>query len=75
MDTLLMNGENSKKKEDKMKSNKNLKVFPMPMSNEQWEVNVEPCDYNNPDEPMTCWVPTPGKDRPTPHKKINECDH
>lgn len=42
--------------------------------NEQWEVNrdITPCGDS------TGWgafLPRPGKARPTPHTKINECDH
>jgi len=42
---------------------------------EQWErnYNLTPAGKDRPscDE----WLPRPGKDRPTPHKKLNECDH
>lgn len=54
---------------------KKLDIKPKPMSEKQWEMNYKSCEYNNPDYEMTAWVPTPGKDRPTPHKKVNECDH
>lgn len=42
---------------------------------EQWEVNIEACPEGADIPPCHSWLPRKAKDRPQPHKKINECDH
>ncbi len=43
--------------------------------NEQWEVNVDATPAGTDNPPCHSWLPRAAKDRPQPHKKINECDH
>ncbi len=43
--------------------------------NEQWEVNVDATPAGSDRLPSESFLPRAGKDRPTPHKKINDCDH
>lgn len=43
--------------------------------NEQWEVNLNPEWVAEDRPPCHSWLPRAAKDRPQPHKKINECDH
>ncbi len=40
----------------------------------QWEMHVE-CAYGVPNDPAGAFLPMPGKIRPVPHKKVNECDY
>jgi hypothetical protein len=42
---------------------------------EQWEVNLDATPAGNLNLPSDSFLPVAGKNRPTPHKKINECDH
>ncbi len=42
--------------------------------NEQWEVNRDATPAGN-NSGWGAFLPRAGKDRPTPHVKINECDH
>lgn len=42
--------------------------------NEHWEVNRNLTPDGKPN-PWGAFLPMPGKDRPTPHTKTNECDH
>lgn len=43
--------------------------------NEQWEHNYDLMPAGIPNDPAGAFLPMAGKDRPQPHKKINECDH
>lgn len=43
--------------------------------NQQWEVNLNATPAGADRPSCDNWLPRAGKDRPTPHKKINECDH
>lgn len=43
-------------------------------SHEQWEVDVDLTPIGN-SEGNGALLPRPGKLRPTPHTKTNECDH
>jgi hypothetical protein len=43
--------------------------------NEQWEMNINATPAGADRPSCDNWLPRAGKDRPTPHKKINECDH
>lgn len=43
--------------------------------NEQWEVNVDATPAGKDMPSCDNWLPRAGKDRPTPHKKINDQDH
>lgn len=42
--------------------------------NQQWQINkdITPSGESN---AWGAFLPRAGKDRPTPHTKINECDH
>jgi len=43
--------------------------------NKQWEKNIK-TEFDGKDQPPChSWLPRAAKDRPQPHKKINECDH
>jgi hypothetical protein len=44
-------------------------------SNDHWQVNVDITPEGNDDWPSASFLPRAGKKRPTPHKKLNECDH
>jgi hypothetical protein len=44
-------------------------------SKDHWQVNVELSPKGENDDPAKSFLPTPGKNRAQPHKKINECDH
>ena len=43
--------------------------------NEQWEVNVDATPEGGDFPSCNNWLPRKAKNRPTPHKKLNECDH
>ncbi len=43
-------------------------------SNQHWQVHL-PCMEGKVDDPTTAFFPLPGKLRPQPHQKVNECDH
>ena len=42
--------------------------------NEHWEINRDLTPKGDSDA-YGAFLPRPGKERPTPHKKTNECDH
>ncbi len=42
--------------------------------NNQWEKNMDITPHGN-DTGWGAFLPRSGKSRPTPHTKINECDH
>ncbi len=42
--------------------------------NEQWEMNRDLTPKGD-NSAWGAFLPRPGKDRPTPHTKTNECDH
>lgn len=42
--------------------------------NKQWQKNMDLTPAGN-DTPKCAFEPRAGKDRPTMHKKTNECDH
>lgn len=44
----------------------------MPQNHYQHNHNLTPAGSDN---PGMVFMPRSGKDRPTPHKKTNECDH
>lgn len=43
--------------------------------NRQWEVNLDATPEGSDFPSCNEWLPRAAKNRPTPHKKINECDH
>ena len=45
--------------------------------NDHWQVDVSKSVFPRGDDDVasTAFLPTPGKDRAQPHKKINDCDH
>jgi len=43
--------------------------------NGQWEHLVNATPAGIPNDPAGAFLPMPGKIRPVPHKKINECDY
>lgn len=44
-------------------------------SSQQWEMNIDLTPAGNPNNCADSFLPMAGKNRPQPHKKINECDH
>ena len=48
-----------------------------PMAKERWQIDVSDSVFvkGKGHGPGDGFLPTPGKIRPTPHVKINECDH
>lgn len=42
--------------------------------NDQWQINMNLTPDGVPNA-AGCFLPMPGRIRPTPHKKTNECDH
>ena len=44
-------------------------------SNEHWEKHFPMSAEGYGDDPKGAFLPRPGKDRPQPHQKTNECDH
>lgn len=44
-------------------------------SKDHWEMNVNITPAGIPNDPAGAFLPMSGKNRPQPHKKINECDH
>jgi len=46
-------------------------------SQKHWQIDVTKSVFPRGDDDLasTAFLPTPGKDRAQPHKKINECDH
>lgn len=42
--------------------------------NDHWEMNRDLTPKGS-DNSWGAFLPRPGKDRPTPHTKTNECDH
>ena len=42
--------------------------------NQQWVVNVDATPAGIPNDPAGAFLPMRGRDRPVPHRKINECD-
>jgi hypothetical protein len=46
-------------------------------SGQHWQIDVSKSVFPRGDDDVasTAFLPTPGKDRAQPHKKINECDH
>lgn len=42
--------------------------------NEHWQINLNLTPAGN-DSPEGAFLPREGRNRPTPHTKINECDH
>jgi hypothetical protein len=44
-------------------------------SSEHWEKHFPMSAEGCGDDPAGAFLPRPGKDRPQPHQKINECDH
>lgn len=46
-------------------------------SQEHWQKDVSKSVFPEGDDDVasTAFLPTPGKNRAQPHKKINECDH
>lgn len=42
---------------------------------DQWEILVNPTPAGIPNDPAGAFLPMPGKIRPVPHKKTNECDY
>lgn len=61
--------------------NKDASVIPKgnkrAIPNEYWQKDVSASVFpiGLDDDPMGAFLPKAGKDRPQPHKKINECDH
>lgn len=61
--------------------NKDASVIPKgskrAIPNEYWQADVGKSVFPQGmgDDPMGAFLPKPGKDRPQPHVKINECDH
>lgn len=43
--------------------------------NQEWVMNYELSPAGIPNDPAGAYLPMSGKDRPQPHKKLNECDH
>lgn len=43
--------------------------------NGQWEMIVNATPAGIPNDPAGAFLPMPGRIRPVPHKKINECDY
>lgn len=41
----------------------------------QWENQVNLTPAGIPNDPAGAFLPMPGRIRPVPHKKINECDY
>lgn len=62
-----------------MKKDKNLNVGSSmkkkPINNDHWEMNFNSTPKGSDMPPSDQWLPRPGKERPTPHRKINQCDH
>ncbi len=46
-------------------------------SKDHWEMDVGASVFprNKVDDPRTAFLAMPGKKRPQPHVKVNECDH
>ena len=46
-------------------------------SHDHWQMNVSESVFPKEEYegPCSAWLAKPGKDRPQPHYKINECDH
>lgn len=42
---------------------------------DQWEMIVNATPQGIPDDPAGAFLPMPGRIRPVPHKKTNECDY
>jgi len=64
-------------KEKKSKAAKDLGVnSKLGMGSEDhWEIRVPATAHGDGDDAAGAFLPTPGKDRAQPHKKINETDH
>lgn len=58
-------------------SHKKAKASVNPLAKDHWQMDVGVSVFakGNDKYPMDAWLARPGKDRPTPHTKINECDH
>jgi len=65
----VLDGNKRKDASVTMHSHKNLS------QNDQWEVNLDATPEGSDRPSCDNWIPRKAKDRPTPHKKINECDH
>ncbi len=59
--------------------NKDASVIPKgnkrAVPNGHWEFRVPASAEGFGDDPAGAFLPRPGKDRPQPHEKINECDY
>jgi hypothetical protein len=45
--------------------------------NDHWQIDVGSSVFpkGNDEDPAKAFLPRSPKDRPTPHQKVNECDH
>lgn len=57
-----------------MKKNQSKEKRKKVIDNDPWQFNFDLTPKGN-DTGWGAFLPRPGKDRPTPHVKLNECDH